>query len=192
MIKQIPKLLDDRDIKEIEDFVQSINFAWFYNPNIGGDTDKKVYENDSNVKDTDGFVHIFMENNISNSPHDAIIMLIMDNIQKKIDKPIKDILRARASMIKENATFGDYYQVPHVDYTIPHYSAIYYINDADGDTVFFDEFYTDDDYSKKTIQQRIPPERGKCIIFDGLQYHTGTVPTKNKRMIININFTLED
>lgn len=192
MIEQIPNFLDNKDINELDDFLQSINFAWFYNPNIGGGTNEQVYINDANVKDTDGFVHMFIENNVSNSPHDVIIMMLMDNIQRHIKKPIKDILRARASMIKENSTFGDYYQVPHVDYTTPHYTAIYYVNEADGDTIFFNEHYTIEDHSKKIVQQRISPEKGKCIIFNGLQYHTGTVPTKNKRMIININFTLED
>tara|TARA_B110000503_G_scaffold48990_1_gene79569 strand:+ start:1967 stop:2554 length:588 start_codon:yes stop_codon:yes gene_type:complete len=192
MLEQLPNFLDNNDIGEIEDFLQSINFAWFYNKNIGGETSKEFYINDLNIKDTDGFVHMFVDDNQPNSPHVEIINLIIDKIQQHFNKPVKTVLRARASMIKENPGFGNYYQIPHVDYTIPHYTAIYYVNDADGDTIFFNEYYTTENTFKKTIQHRVSPERGKCIVFNGLQYHTGSVPTKNKRIIININFTLEE
>ena len=68
---------------------------------------------------------------------------------------------------------------------------IYYVNDSDGDTIFFNEKHTGTiDNSKKTISQRITPKKNKCIIFDGLQYHAGSTPKNSHRMFININFIL--
>ena len=71
----------------------------------------------------------------------------------------------------------------HIDQQYPHIVALYYINDADGDTVFCDEH----DHSK--IIHRETPKRGKCVIFEGLHtYHASSSPTKNIRMTLNINY----
>jgi len=71
----------------------------------------------------------------------------------------------------------------HIDQQFPHIVALYYINDADGDTIFCDEH----DHSK--IIHRETPKRGKCVIFEGLHaYHASSSPTKNIRMTLNINY----
>ena len=76
--------------------------------------------------------------------------------------------------------------IPHnfqIDQQFPHIVALYYINDADGDTIFCDEL----DHSK--IIHRETPKKGKCVIFEGLHtYHASSSPTKNIRMTLNINY----
>ena len=57
---------------------------------------------------------------------------------------------------------------------------LYYINDADGDTFFFD--------NDGKIIHRETPERGKMVIFDGLTFHASSPPSKNIRMSLNINY----
>ena len=57
---------------------------------------------------------------------------------------------------------------------------LYYINDADGDTFFFD--------SDGMIIHRETPERGKMVIFDGSIFHASSSPSKNIRMTLNINY----
>ena len=71
----------------------------------------------------------------------------------------------------------------HIDQQFPHIVALYYINDADGDTIFCDE----NDHSN--IIHRETPKRGKCVIFEGLHaYHASSSPTTNIRMTLNINY----
>ena len=71
----------------------------------------------------------------------------------------------------------------HIDQQFPHIVALYYINDADGDTIFCDEH----DHSK--IIHRETPKKGKCVIFEGLHaYHASSSPTTNIRMTLNINY----
>jgi hypothetical protein len=66
---------------------------------------------------------------------------------------------------------------------------VYYVNDSDGDTVIFKERWLGKaDYSIKNIETRITPKANRAVIFDGLRYHTGSVPTKNNRVLINMNF----
>ena len=67
----------------------------------------------------------------------------------------------------------------HRDSPYPHWVCLYYINDSDGDTIFYE--------GDKEIK-RASPKKGRIVFFDGSLYHRAGVPTKNNRMIININF----
>ena len=68
----------------------------------------------------------------------------------------------------------------HTDMTKPHLVFLYYVNDVDGDTIFFDD-------NNKEIQ-RVSPKKGRVLFFDGSLKHTGTFPTQNSRAVLNINF----
>ena len=68
----------------------------------------------------------------------------------------------------------------HVDNEKPHDVVLYYINDADGDTFFFDK--------DMNVMHRETPERGKLVIFDGSTFHSSSAPSTNIRMTLNINY----
>jgi ectoine hydroxylase-related dioxygenase (phytanoyl-CoA dioxygenase family) len=96
-------------------------------------------------------------------------------------------------MIKASMTVSDpnrpvnSYGKAHIDFTDPPdnlITCVYYTGDSDGDTVMFskvDGVYTE--------TQRIPPKRGRMIIFDGKTYHAGSCPTSSEpRIVVNFNF----
>jgi hypothetical protein len=68
----------------------------------------------------------------------------------------------------------------HNDLSIPHWVLLYYVNDSDGDTIFFDD--------NKNEIKRVSPKKGRIIFFDGKIKHTGSYPSKNQRIGVNINF----
>jgi hypothetical protein len=78
----------------------------------------------------------------------------------------------------------------------PYYTGVYYINDeVDGDTVFFDESSLNvphcrvqENYKNFKEINRVSPEKGKVIIFDGHRYHSSTLPTKKIRAILNFSW----
>ena len=74
--------------------------------------------------------------------------------------------------------------MPHVDFDEPGLTtALYYVNDSDGNTVFFDDTYN--------MVEEIKPQRGKVVIFDGLTYHASTCPTlTTNRITLNFNYAL--
>ena len=80
---------------------------------------------------------------------------------------------------------------PHVDFTYPHTTTIFYVNDSDGNTIIYDQMHQEegDDEIELTIKQEIEPKANRLIIFDGLHLHTGHTPTTcNQRVLINSNW----
>jgi ectoine hydroxylase-related dioxygenase (phytanoyl-CoA dioxygenase family) len=78
-------------------------------------------------------------------------------------------------------------QVPHIDLQydngdpVDHKVLLYYINDSDGPTYFFNEACE--------LQDTVYPKPGRAIIFDGSNIHAASNPVKHPfRMVINIDF----
>lgn len=82
---------------------------------------------------------------------------------------------------------------PHIDNSDmgeDSFTALYYLNDADGDTIFFNETYKDDIPDQLTIDDTYTPKKGTMIIFNTYHIHSGCLPSKGRRMVININFKI--
>ena len=78
---------------------------------------------------------------------------------------------------------------PHVDMvnnlgeTIPHLVCLYYVNDSDGDTIFYNK--------DGSIRKKQSPKKGTIVFFDGSIKHSAGIPTINERIVINICFEAE-
>ena len=68
----------------------------------------------------------------------------------------------------------------HVDVKVPHTVALYYVNDTDGDTFFFDK--------NREIVDRVSPKKGRIVVFDGLTLHASSMPTEQYRISLNIGY----
>ena len=88
-----------------------------------------------------------------------------------------DIIAARLFITVPHKTKLEYY-APHTDRPEEHLGLIYYVNDSDGDTVFF---------KNKEIIKRVTPKKGRIVLFDGDTFHSGGFPTDNPRCIVNFN-----
>lgn len=86
------------------------------------------------------------------------------------------------------------YGLPHVDGVrdSPYMVAVYYVNESDGDTVFFEEtikeIAPDNINHKMTIYKTVEPKKGRLIVFNGDIYHASGKPKTGIRCIINYNF----
>jgi ectoine hydroxylase-related dioxygenase (phytanoyl-CoA dioxygenase family) len=66
-------------------------------------------------------------------------------------------------------------------------TAIYYINQADGDTVIFHEIEQAERYRP---MHKSTPEKGKLLMFNGWHYHASSCPKMfAKRIALTMNFT---
>ena len=117
--------------------------------------------------------------------------LIFDEIAHPIIKEIAKFLKVsniNASRIKINLQSPIFdndknkHNTPHTDSSENHITALYYGNDSDGDSFFFDD---------DKVIKRVSPKNGRLVIFDGNIMHTGRHPINNSyRVVINFNFNL--
>ena len=94
------------------------------------------------------------------------------------EENVEGIHRIRAVMLIKNQYEGA--GVPHTDIEEPHTTLIYYVNDSDGPTYFYDK--------DMNIIKEVHPKKGRIIAFPGEILHAGCAPKKSKhRYLININ-----
>lgn len=85
----------------------------------------------------------------------------------------------------------------HVDYgDFKHRTGLLYLNDSDGDTIFYNKFHKPGQPAIKCdnedIIQRVEPKRNRVTLFDGWQYHSSSTPTKNSyRLVMNFNYIIK-
>jgi hypothetical protein len=114
---------------------------------------------------------------------DDMLLKLKTNIQTKAPKEYKD-----------------HYNEPHIDIDYPNIetsdimTAIYYVNDSDGDTVLFEGEYkktinTKPNFNNYKIIKKVTPKENKLIIFPVYRIHAGMHPIdSNRRIVMNFNF----
>lgn len=164
------------------------NIDWKYRPNLGNDTPK------ANILDTTpapGIIHVFCNESGIQSKLFYKVLPMVEEVCRKANYNLTEIFGGRTFIQfpgKDNTSFTKI----HTDLNNTHIVLIYYIVDADGDTILFDKTTNDIpkselDTSKLTVLHRITPKKGRAVLFDGSIYHATTLPILDKRCIININ-----
>ena len=112
----------------------------------------------------------------------------------QVDFPLNGIKRAKTLLqLPLNLTFSGYeLDHLHVDMPEAHLVVLYYVIDADGDTIICDHAF--DGTERKNLQaenfkviEKVTPKQGRAVIFDGRYYHTAEQPKNGMRCIINLN-----
>lgn len=131
------------------------------------------------------------------SPMSSLLLPILFVFCEKANIEYNTLLRIRVGLFTKTTVQTKHHN-PHVDFSQPHRTAVYYVNDSDGDTFVFNETFDDvslDDSAKYanadkfTIAGRVSPKKGTMMCFDGRHYHASMHPMKaNKRIAITFNF----
>jgi hypothetical protein len=121
---------------------------------------------------------------------------------EKTGQKVKQLIRARVGLLMP--TPQPIIHEPHVDMPTPHKTALLYLNDADGDTLLYNEIYNPRaatsgfKYYKSILKEQVTvaaqskPKANKMIWFDGFRYHSSTSPVKTaRRVAVNFNYTTE-
>ncbi|CAB4125863.1 hypothetical protein UFOVP181_375 [uncultured Caudovirales phage] len=142
---------------------------------------------------TPAFGNLLYYSQHESNPHYEFFKPLIQSLEEAGNFKIKELLRVRAGMLL-NTKYGlpgmSYkYNTPHVDYDFDHYTAVYYVNECDGDTVVFQEIAPAEKYYNL---HKCTPNQGKFLLFNGRHYHASTCPKiHTKRIAITINFTAE-
>ena len=184
------RVIDDfLDIKEI-DFIEkkltegSGLFEWFYFPSTVANDNEFGLGLDS-PQLVHSFYCITKRQTAQMSPKFKLIECMLEKLEKYDIKNVM-LIRAKANVLfPTNRNLK--HSVPHID--LPHikhyYNLLYYVNDTDGDTYFFNE--------DKTIREQISPKRNRAVYFDGDILHASSNPKKyDSRIVINLNLGDKD
>jgi hypothetical protein len=156
---------------------------------------KDIAFNQKDIKDFQlsksipAFAHKFYDRSVGViSPGYGLVLPVVYFACEKIDYKINEIINVRSFL--SMPVQGSTHDHVHVDRPEPHTVVLYYVDDSDGDTIFFNETYKDisEDnakFEKLTIRKTVTPKKGRAVIFDGSFYHTATRPTNGSRLIIN-------
>jgi len=176
----------------LEKYVKKENLKWIFANNISyfksGDVFPQyvlppTYEFDSNILD--------------------IISEIEQNVCIRLGRNFLKNYRFKINLLK----VSDYEIAKpiqkgiHIDRNEEHISLVYYINDTDGSTSFYDFLgenvldcvkYVDyGRYDKFKLVKEIPPKKGRVSVFNGMMPHHSNYPTINDRYVININLVID-
>ena len=182
-------VIDDAISKEYQDHLENLALdsytPWYFQKYANYPANESI---ERGIKDTFQFTHNIL-NNGEYSRYYSEITPVISAIPFTINKIIR---------VKLNMTFKSYadehqYDTPaHVDFPdLQNYqTAIYYVNDSDGDTIIFNETDINTLQESLTIKQIISPKKGRLIVFDGNILHKGNNPTMDNhpRVVMNLNF----
>ena len=159
--------------EEIKNILLGNTFPWFFIPDI---TDK------NNKQKRPGLQHFFIKNREENSPYVNLFKPIIDNSCANICFNYNHIERVK-SFLQFSLNLNDYsVDLPHIDNENKHLVVLYYVLNANGDTIIYDR-------DNKSILKSISPKQGRVVIFDGTYFHTAKQPRIGNRCVINCNLT---
>jgi hypothetical protein len=162
-------------------------------------TSEPFFNTDVETKDSLQFRHTFMRSNEIVSDFYKYITPVVEFYEMHTSSKISYTQRIKANMLFNHE--GIKPQLPHTDAMEIKERAIsgkiwpgrttllYYVNNSDGDTIFYNERFTGQPIGKLTEQMRVSPKKNRAVIFDSSQLHSACKPTnKNYRIVLNCIF----
>lgn len=172
--------IENKKIKQLQEIMYSdemSKFPWFYDIKNNNDGHNQ-------------FVHLAMENAIPISPFVKEAKDLLENFCSKNNITINKIENIKTLFILKNNNLDSKPEdLIHTDIQGKHLVFLYYVNDADSSTVFFNERYnhnlSDILHTSGVIQQ----QSGRGLVFDGLKYRSFTAPKNDDfSCVISISF----
>jgi len=165
---------DKKWVDIVYEQLSSSDFPWYFNKNT---VDANALTNNL-TNDSIQFTHTFYRNRNKNSEFCEIIKNLLDSKIK-----YKWIHRVKANLTTQvTNNHKDFRRPMHKDISeLGYKTLLYYVNDSDGDTIFFDE-------EKET--ERYTPKKGTGLFFPSNILHSGCNPIRSKYRIV-INYVLK-
>jgi hypothetical protein len=185
--------VDENTIAKIEHLITGWNnqpIGWVFAPASNTENEDGGAIIDKNVFEHPMFVAVLTQEH--QHPLRKEIISLAESFFRKNKILFSEILRIKINIVPM-APLSSYgkYQMPHIDTDRDHKVFLYYVNDADGDTILFNEMKEDGKPTptKFTEKRRVTPKRGRGLVFDGSNYHAPTAPVSSiYRCVINIDF----
>ena len=183
MIKIIDNALNDSLLISIQERIEPEQMPWYFLENSAYSENKELIKH-SPLNFSFGHIVLDIEENT-----DAPVVLsplydmtiIMSLILKDLFELEKtyNIIRLRWGM---TTTLNKIHKHdPHIDMLLPHKVILFYLNDSDGDTYFYD--------NEHKIIDSVTPKENRAVLFDGSILHSSSKPIKfARRIVLSIDF----
>lgn len=173
------------------------DFPWFFVPDITGGHSRDKHPGFSHNFIRAGVIHAYTtEEQIKML--ETLVAACMEKIKEKTDSVGNySVFSSRTFLqLPLRTVRGGEYDTHHVDLFDEHFALLYYVCDADGDTVIFNNMYSKERPKPPKLRKlkekiRVTPKQGRVVIFDGFYWHTGTQPSKSIRCVINTDVVQE-
>ena len=189
-IFHIEDVLTPTHLKMLVDTAKSRTIDWSFLDNTHTDS-KQDYLN------AFGFIHDLYDYKTKPDPDKhwgtfvAPLLVMID----KLDFHFQSLLRARINMTVRTGSSHPGY--PHIDDNemFNMWSAIFYVEDSDGPTYFYDfmrDEYSEDQTPRRPLKviKKVEPVKNSGVIFNANIYHSGMLPKDHQtRILVNYNFT---
>ena len=138
MFKTQKNLISSNLLKQINSLATNKDFPWYFHDGVTTKNDKKCY-----------FTHILYSfDKINSQFYKNIVPEFIEKLK------IKKLLRVKLNLYTQtHKIIGHHY---HIDFQKPHTTALFFINENNGFTIFKKPF------------KKIKSEENKCVIFNGL------------------------
>lgn len=164
------------------------SFPWYYGSSTCDPNVRDGICVNNRTKECAQFTHTFYSDGKITSDYYSLVEQFLPVLEERFTRNFKDsIIRIKANLILNNPSYPNtFYNTPHIDDYSNVETALYYINDSDGDTVIFNE---NTNKNNLTEFSRVSPKKGKLALFDSSHFHASTPPiTAKHRAVINFVF----
>ena len=183
-IKLLENIISVPYQEKLEEVILNQEFPWFYNA-------ETIYNKDAG--DTSQFIHkILYDEILFDNNFYALLLPLIYNFEEALGLKFTEHWRIKANLLTKRSN-TPYIHPPHVDINSSEYiSIVYYVNETDGDTVIYDKFQNNQQFTNNEhfkTAKRVSPKRGSAIAFPSNQYHSSSLPNFNDaRAVLNFVF----
>lgn len=191
-IQVFDKIIPQGYAEAIREDLYRTPFPWYYISDVTG----------SGYGSNSGLTHVAYDLGKPPSEWLPFIKPLVYSITEAAGHELVELLRIRVGFLGPTSTEQEH-NAPHLDFTMPHYTACYYVCDSDGDTVIFDQTAKDmppqeltesnlREYVQNTsftVARSVSPKMGRVCVFDGLRFHASSFPKHHeRRLVITVNY----
>lgn len=176
----IDNILTQESANNIERLHLTNDLPWYFLPKTCDDDTLK----DPNVIDTHMFFHSqkAVDSGIMSDYYGDVIG-ILDEVSKLTNKKFGNVKRVKSNLTYRWPNYRkNNYGPIHRDYYGDHWSFLYYVNDSDGDTRFFDK--------DKNLLHSFSPKKNTGVLFQSDIWHAASSPIECETRCV-INFIVE-
>ena len=176
----IENFLTKEQERALEELTIHPNFPWFFTPGTIVEIEAGLKSKSVCDKGINPFQMVH-DTNINECGFVDVIVPVLNQLSVEFQSNIR-ILRCKFNFLPRGT--DSTYHYPHIDNPENGVmTALYYVNDSDGDTCFFD--------ADHNVTHRIPPKKGSMVVFESNKFHSSSSPINSEyRIVMNTVFKL--